>query len=424
MAEYAFMRKKISSFADTLENKSLRQMFLNCFYSTLDTTTEIIDDGTSYVFTGDIPAMWLRDSSVQVMGYLPYASDDSDVARLIKGLISRQMRYILIDPYANAFKKEKGAGGHRDSTDFESEWIWERKFEIDSLCYPLWLAKKYYYQTSDAGIFDGEFLRAYDRIIFTLLTEQHHDEKSPYFFVREGEYAGDTLENSGKGAKSKPCGLIWSAFRPSDDKCVYHYLIPANLMAASVFKSYAEIFTILNDKKRAAEAAEFSDTVLKAVKNFGIYNHPKYGKIYAYETDGYNNFNLMDDANVPSLLSLPYLGCCDKSDKLYLNTRRFILSCDNPYYFEGGTACGVGSPHTPKGYIWHIGIIIQMLTCTDAEEKERCFNYLVNTDADCGVMHESFDKDNPDKFTREWFAWANTLFALAVTDKFKNNEIS
>lgn len=412
------MRKKVDEFSSKIPDPAVKQMFLNCFYSTLDTTTEMLSDGTCYVFTGDIPAMWLRDSSVQVTGYLPYCNEDQDVKALIKGLIKRQMRYIIFDPYSNAFKKEPAEGGHKDKTDFQHDIIWERKFEVDSLCYPLWLINKYYQISGDESIFDPEFYAAYDLILKTFKIEQDHDELSPYYFMREGHYSGDSLDNQGKGAKSRKCGLIWSAFRPSDDKCKYHYLIPSNMMAVSVYRDFEEIFAKLGNTGYAKQAGEFAREVDQAIKDYAVFEHKKYGKMYSFETDGYGNHNLMDDANVPSLLSLPYLGYCKKDDTLYLNTRNFILSGDNPYYYKGTAAKGVGSPHTPENYIWHIAIVMQMLTSGDEKEINECFETLIKSDGGRGVMHESFDKDDPKKFTREWFAWANTLFAIAVVKKY------
>ena len=126
----------------------------------------------------------------------------------------------------------------------------------------------------------------------------------------------------------------------------------------------------------------------------------------------------MDDPNVPSLLALPYLGICEPADEIYLNTRRFILSESNPWYFKGSAAQGVGSPHTPDNYIWPIGLIIQGMTAEDPEERMPLLHTLVATDAGTFSMHESFDVDDPARFTRPWFAWADSLFAEYVAMLF------
>lgn len=414
------MRNAVAEFAKKIKNEKARNTFLNCFYNTLETTTEILEDGTSYVFTGDIPAMWLRDSSVQVSAYLPFADIDEDVARLIFGLLLRQYRYIAIDPYANAFNKAPADYRHKDETGYDCEWVWERKFEIDSLLYPMWLTAKYYSVKKDKNVFGDEFVNAIQIILKVFETEQSHDEKSNYYFKRTGYYCADTLDNNGKGRKTKPCGLVWSAFRPSDDKCEFHYLIPSNMMIVSVFRNLAKCLT---DAKLHTKIKErllwFAEEVDIAIKEYAVVDS-KYGKIYAFETDGYGNYNLMDDANVPSLLSLPYLEYCSPNDEIYLNTRNFIFSEDNKYYYKGKFADGVGSPHTPENYIWHIAIVMRILTSVDQEEKRKYYQILLNTDAEKGFMHEGFNKDNPKEYTREWFAWANTLFALATFDIYSN----
>lgn len=411
------MKLQVKKFAESIPDKRLSEMFVRCFYSTLDTTTERMEDGSTYVFTGDIPAMWLRDSSVQVTGYLEYADTDPEVAAMIKGLLCRQFRCIEIDPYANAFNRTPNGNGHaeEDITDFVSPWVWERKYEIDSLCYPLWLTQKYYEKTQDAGVFDDAFVRVAAIIMDMFEREQYHAEKSDYIHSRPAFPQFPTLTNGGKGNPVGYTGMTWSGYRPSDDVCTYNYLIPSNMFAVVVLKFLAEVFTNhVHQPSLKTKALLLARQIEEGIQKYGVVEHPQYGKIYAFEADGLGSTLLMDDANVPSLLSLPYLGYCSAEDPIYKNTRRFILSRDNPFFYEGKCAKGVGSPHTPDRHVWHIGLAIQLLTSTDRSEKQRLFETLLTTDADTGVMHESFDADNPFRFTREWFAWANTLFALAV----------
>lgn len=415
--KYQVMRKKIDEMVSKIGDQKLRRMFVNCFYSTLETTTEICDDGTSYVFTGDIPAMWLRDSSAQVSQYLPFCKDDADVRRLVKGLLCRQMRYIALDPYSNAFNKEANNQGHKDDvTDWDSPWIWERKYEIDSLCYPIWLSYQYYKATSGTEIFDEEYFVAVRKILKLWIVEQHH-EISDYEHCRPKYPQFPTLTNGGKGTPVAYTGMTWSGYRPSDDVCDYGFLIPANMFATVALDMLKEICAAVNRHEFDAVIDKLNNDIKSGIEKFGTVEHPVYGKIYAYETDGMGHYNLMDDANVPSLLSLPYLGYCSADDKIYRNTRKFVLSKDNPYFYKGEAAEGVGSPHTPDGYIWHIAIAMRMLTSTDKTEIDKCLKLLMNTDADKEVMHESFDANNPAEFTREWFAWANSLFAKAVMTK-------
>lgn len=425
MQKCGTMRRMVNDFAATLGDAHVREMFLNCFFSSLDTAAEWKSDGSVFMLTGDIPAMWLRDSAVQVTGYLPYAAADDDVRALIRGVLARQFFYINIDPYANAFNEEANGRGHKDDvTDFDSPWVWERKFEIDSLCYPLWLAQQYVEQTGDYTVYDATFQAAYGRILDTFETEQDHFGRSSYRHSRPKYPQFPTLQNEGRGAPVGYTGMIWSGYRPSDDVCEYGYLIPSNMFACTVLEwllGHAEKTGI--SEEACLRTRKLCREIEQGIAQYAVYEHPKYGKIYAYEVDGLGNRLLCDDANVPNLLGLPYIGYCAKNDPIYRNTRAFVLSGDDPYFFSGAAARGLGSPHTPDRYIWHIGIIMQLLTSACAEERAECFRYLLTTDAGCGCMHEGFDCDDPAKFTRPWFCWANTLFARAVTEMKERGEI-
>lgn len=408
--------------ADELEQKvsvkypKLKPLAKQCFLNTIETTVKKLDDGTFFVITGDIPAMWLRDSTAQIKPYIKYVNEDNDLKQIIKGIIKKQADYINIDPYANAFNaKEKiNEHGFKDSTDFESKWVWERKYEVDSLCAALFLAYDYYKQTDDKSIFTDEFRKMIENIVMVFTKEQDHD-KSKYFFTRTDCVPSDTLVNNGKGNPVAYTGMTWSGFRPSDDACEYGYLIPSNMMAVVALK-YASIMVEDGYKHTmlAKKCLELANEIDDGIQAYGIVEHPKYGKIYAYETDGMSNYNLMDDANSPSLLSIPYIGYRSADDEIYQNTRKFILSEDNPYYFKGKCAKGIGSPHTPNNYIWHISLIMQILTSTDEKEIEECLDTIANTHGGTNFMHEGFDVDNPNNYTREWFAWANTLFGQMI----------
>ncbi len=393
-------------------DEKLRQMFGKCFSSTLQTTTELMPDGTAFVITGDIPAMWLRDSSAQVRHYLPLAGEDKEMAGIVAGLIKRQAQCILIDAYANAFNREPNGNCYLVDITEQNPWVWERKYELDSLCYPMQLAHLYWKQTGNRDIFDDEFKTALKRVLELWTIEQHHDEKSPYRFQRPNSPESETLSNNGLGSGVDYTGMTWSGFRPSDDACRYGYLIPANMFAVVALGGMAEIAGEIYNDVRLKEAVEkLLNEIDQGIQDYGIYDHPEFGKIYAYETDGRGHYNLMDDANVPSLLSIPYLGYRGKDDPIYKNTRRFVLSRQNPYYYEGQFARGIGSPHTPKGYIWHIALSMQALTSEDPAEIEAIVKTLKETDAGTGFMHEGFNPDKPEEFTRPWFAWANSLFA-------------
>jgi uncharacterized protein len=356
--------------------------------------------------------MWLRDSSCQVSHYLPLAGGDARLAALIRGLIRRQFQCIAVDPYANAFNRGPDGSGHQGDLTAMGPWIWERKYEVDSLCHPLRLAHRYWKATGDTSLFDDQVRAGLLSIIDLWTREQGHAERSPYAFQRRDCPASDTLPRGGRGSPVAPTGMTWSGFRPSDDACTYGYLVPANMFAVVTLGYAAEMARALYaDDALARRAMALRSAIDEGLRRHGIVEHPAYGRIWAYEVDGLGNALLMDDANVPSLLSAPYLGYCAPDDPLYAATRRFILSRDNPCYYSGKDAAGVGSPHTPRGHVWPIALVMQALTSAGPGEEERILETLLRTDAGTGCMHESFDVNDPARFTREWFAWADSLFA-------------
>jgi meiotically up-regulated gene 157 (Mug157) protein len=396
---------------------AIAPLIKQCFLNTIETTVKQLEDGSYFVITGDIPAMWLRDSSAQVKPYVKYCKEDEYLGQIIEGIIAKQVEMVLIDPYANAFNSSPNGKGHQDDTQLNAS-VWERKYEIDSLCAPIYLIYTYWKETAKETPFTNQLKEMLQVIVKTFRMEQNH-ESSTYSFQRKHCNETDTLSNGGKGAPVNRTGMTWSGFRPSDDRCIYGYLIPSNMMAVRAL-SYAEEMCekVYKDVNLAKECSELAQEIEDGIKNFGTIEHPNYGRMYSYETDGKENYILMDDANSPSLLAMPYIGYCDKTDELYQNTRRFVLSKDNPYYVEGTYAKGVGSPHTPEGYVWHIGIIMQALTSQDRDEVVECLDIIGKTHAETNYMHESFDPDNPENYTRAWFAWANTLFAELLDDLY------
>jgi len=396
----------------------IAEMFEATYLNTMETTVKMLDDGSAFVVTGDIPAMWLRDSSAQVRHYLPIVSEDEQTRSIIRSLILRQAKCIVNDPYANAFNEIEGVIGDwsgSDKTEFDNPMAWERKYEIDSLCYPIQLAYLFMKAADTTEHFDAVYLEAMQKVLAVFETEQHHAEKSPYHFERPNCPPTDTLKCGGKGTPVAYTGMTWSGFRPSDDACDYGYLIPSNMFAAVILGYMTEIFTdVYHDDALAARASRLRDEITDGINRYAVYEHPEFGGMYAYETDGMGSYNLMDDANVPSLLSIPYLGWCSADDPLYVNTRRFILSEGNPFYFEGSAAKGIGSPHTPKNYIWHVSLAMQGLTAGTKAEVDALLDLFETTTAGTGLMHEGFHADNPEKFTRPWFAWANSIFAEFV----------
>lgn len=412
------VEKKIAEVKKMLTNPYLAWMFENCFPNTLDTTVhyrKLDGEDDTFVYTGDIHAMWLRDSGAQVWPYVQLANSDPELKKMLRGVVLRHWKCINIDPYANAFNDgPTGGDWMSDLTDMKPE-LHERKYEIDSLCYPLRLAYHYWQVTGDASVFGLDWIEAIKNILKTFKEQQRKDGPGRYKFQRKTERQLDTMQNDGYGHPVKPVGLIVSSFRPSDDATTYQFLVPSNFFAVTSLRKAAEILTKVNKEQELAdECKALADEVETALKKYATFNHPTHGTIYAFEVDGYGNQLLMDDANVPSLLAMPYLGDVDVNDPVYQNTRRFVWSEDNPYFFKGTAGEGIGGPHIGYDMIWPMSIMMKAFTSQDDKEIEACIRMLMNTDAGTGFMHESFNKDNPKKFTRAWFAWQNTLFGELI----------
>ena len=387
----------------------LAQLYRNCFPNTIATTIQEQEDGSLFVITGDIPAMWLRDSAPQVDHYIPLA-DDPEVASIVRRVVEKQFKYVLIDPYANSFNPAPNGEGHITDIPRNGPWVFERKYEIDSLCYPLWLCYRYWKATGDDAVLT-QLPQVVETILGVWRTEQHHVEKSPYRFTRTDCPYQDTIHNNGMGAPVAYTGMTWSGFRPSDDACTYGYLIPSNMFAVVVLGYAAEM---LGDHPLAAEALALRAEIQEGLKKFATVEHPVHGTVYACEVDGMGNYLLMDDANIPSLISAPYLGYTTTDDPIYRNTRKMLLSSDNPYYYEGKCAKGIGSPHTPPHYVWHMALAMQGMTSDNKEEMKAILDMLTTCDGGTGYMHEGFHVDDPTVFTRPWFTWPDSLFCEFV----------
>lgn len=410
------LEKRINRYAASLKSyPKLAALYRNCAESTVKTALVPCEDGTYFVLTGDIPAMWLRDSAAQVTNYLPLSAD-AEIGNIIEGVIRRQLNYIEIDPYANAFNKEASGEGHITDLPRQSPWVFERKYEVDSLCYPIRLLYLYWKASGREELIRERLEATAKTILEVWRCEQHHHERSPYYFIRkEVLVPWDTIYNEGKGAPVAYTGMTWSGFRPSDDGCQYGYLTASEMFAVVVLRYMSEMLReVCRNVSLANECDALANEIDAGIREYCVVEHDKYGQIYACETDGMGNFSMIDDANIPSLLSIPYIGYADASDEVYKNTRRFLLSKENPFYFEGKYACGIGSRHTPDGYIWHMALIMQALTSDDKDEIRALVDMIVNSDADTGYLHEGFNADNPNEFTREWFTWPCSLFAELI----------
>ena len=378
-------------------NGHLQDMFRAAL---LDTSklAQYAPDGTAYIKTGDIPAEWLRDASAQARPYLFFSKDDPDVRSLLRGIVSRMAKYLQVDPYANAF-----------TIDYR---VWEQKFELDSLAYPVTLGWSYWKATGDTSVFNDDYAKALDGILATMQREQDHP--------RNSRYAHKELAQDGKGRPTGYTGMIWTGFRPSDDACYYNFLIPSEMFAVVALGDMAEIERdVYHNVVKANAARALRDEVQRGIQTYGLVLVPKYGYIYAYEVDGLGHAILTDDANIPSLLSAPYIGYTGPGDRYYENTRNFLLSQDNPSFYQGQVARGIGSFHTPDHWIWPLALVVEGLTATTAHEKQDILNQVLASDPGDHLLHESFDPNDPKRFTRQDFGWPNALFSEFVMTDFQ-----
>jgi len=426
----------IDALAAKMKNHNLATIFSNALPNTLDTTVQVAGPSDTFIITGDITAMWQRDSTNQVLPYLRYVQQDAKLKGLFQGLIRRQVNNLLTDPYANSFKfsATSSPSPHlSDSTtapsflgttvDAMGPMIFERKYELDSLVHVLKLSYEYVAASNDTSVLDDAWVSAIELAIQTMRDQQagFADEgQPPYIFQRTTPQPTDSLSH-GRGTPVKRTGMVRSAFRPSDDATTYQFNIPANAMASVYLNRSAQLLDLVGKASLASEARALAQEIAAAIEAHGVIQHPTAGQVYAYEVDGYGNALFMDDANVPSLLSLPYLGWCAPDDTLYKNTRKAVLSGANPYFFNGTAGEGVGGPHNGYGYVWPMSIMMRALTSTDEAEVASALSLLEASTAGTGFMHESFWKDSVGQYTRPWFAWANSLFGeliLTVADRY------
>ena len=418
----------IADIKKNIGNKEMAWLFGNCFPNTLDTTVdfEVINGKPdTFVITGDIDAMWLRDSSAQVWPYLPLMKEDKHLQELVRGVINRQTKCILKDPYANAFyKDETKISEWKDDKTEMKPGVHERKWEVDSLCYPIRLAYRYWKETGDPSPFDNDWKEAMRLVVKTFKEQQRLESNGPYHFERTTSWATDGVPLGGYGYPTKKTGLIHSMFRPSDDATIFAFNIPGNMFAYISMWKLSIMAPALGNLYSgiARDAGSLFNDLGNSLKKYATLLHPLFGKIYPYEINGSGSYNVMDDANIPSIISLPYLDCVKSNDPVYVNSRRILLSENNPFFFKGKAAEGIGGPHVGLDYIWPMSITMRALTATDDKEIKTCLNMLQQSHAGTGFMHEAFHKDDATKFTRKWFAWANTLFGELIWKLYKERK--
>lgn len=419
------VERELARVSAKIGDPELRWMFGNCYPNTLDTTVflgKVDGKPDAFVITGDIECLWLRDSSAQLNPYVHLTRHDARLRELFHGLIARQARSILIDPYANAFMRDPTAKTNlpwalADDTEMKPG-VAERKWEIDSLCYPMRLAHDYWKASGDPAPFDALWAQAARTSIRTFREQQRKDGPGPYRFLRRDKLATETQILNGYGAPTKKVGMIHSMYRPSDDACIFPFLVPANLFAVAALRKLAIVASeAAKDTDLAADAKALADEVEAATRAHGTMIDPATDqRLWAYEVDGFGNGHFMDDANVPSLSALAYLGAVPASDPLFQRTAAAAWSERNPYFFKGMVAEGIGGPHAGLRMIWPMSIIMHALNSDDDATIRQCLRHLKASHGGTGFIHEAFDQDDATTYTRHWFAWANGLFGELMLD--------
>ncbi|CAN8098999.1 unnamed protein product [Discula destructiva] len=493
----------VDDYIDKMESRitdpDLYRLFQNSFPNTLDTMVKWhghardaegneTAEELSYIITGDIDAMWLRDSASQLYSYLSFLSPhntegDDDIGSLNslwRGLINSHARYIIISPFCHSFQPPLESGippthngaftVNNPRPGYDPIKVFDCKWELDSLASFLQVSVGYWEQTHDLAFFARynwiEAVRAAVDAAGAMRLGTYDDEgrvqRSAWTFTGWTNRGSETLTNDGLGNPVRSNGMVRTAFRPSDDATIFQLLVPANMMwakyleeASVMVEELAEGAVRPIDPEKQAMARELTRTmrdfafgIRKGIDEDAIVTHREFGDIFAYECDGYGGVNLMDDANVPSLLSMPLFQYAESRfalpdsakrrnySAIYQNTRKFAMSTANPYWAQGPAISAVGGPHLGPGKAWPMSALVAAMTAFDVESgfvDSRGKNVqgdessaalmefvggqlgmVLNSTSGWGVVHESVNSWMGTSFTRAWFGWANGLLGELV----------
>ncbi|KAJ2714270.1 hypothetical protein H4R19_001818 [Coemansia spiralis] len=437
------VEQAIEATSHAIRDPDIRQLLSNTMPNTLDTAIAWHNSGSpwpyTFVITGDINAQWTRDSANQLLPLVPYMDQDLALQRLIAGLVNMQAEQISEYPFANAYKPPVRSGlvpgengwAAKDTVEpqFDRQRVFEAKFEIDSLAAFFKLSSAYWRKTGGTQqlplVDTVAWARAVEGAIGLLEQLQQPtfaDDSNSRLnnatvkFLREATRPTETSFGGGRGNPVRNTGMVRSLFRPSDDAVMLPFFVPGNAMLAVELERLAPVLQALGHGTApgAERALVLARAIRAGISEHAIVDHPRHGRVFAFEVDGYGGRMLMDDANVPSLLALPYLGYVDASDTVYQNTRRMVLSGDNPWHFGGSQIQGVGSPHTGFLRVWPMAIAMRALTSSDRAEIQAAVQMLARTTAGLGLMHESVSTTDPAVYSRPWFAWCNGIVAELI----------
>lgn len=408
------VEQAILAFQQQAKNPELGWLFGNCFANALDNNVAPTTRGgrpDTFVRLGSLEAMSLRDSTIQVWPYLALVTRDAALRQLVAGVINRQTQCILLDPYANAFYADQTQVGEwqHDRTTVRAG-VQEHKWGLDSLCHPIRLGYHYWKITGDEQPFDKQWREAIRLTVHTFREQQRQAGPGPYHFQRPTADALDTQALAGYGYPARPGGLIASAFRPSGAATLLPFHVPGNFFAvASLRQAALMLYDIAHELAGYNELMALADEIGVALRQQALFTHPELGPVYAGEVDGYGGRAVFDEATVPSLLSLPYLGARPLNDPIYQQTRRLSLSPANPFFYQGQAAAGTGSPCTGPGQLWPAGLALRGLTSLDDAEIRACVQALTAAQAGTGYLPQSFQQDDFRRAAHPQSAEANAL---------------
>ncbi len=408
------VEQAIAEFQQQVRDPELGWLFGNFFANALDRHVAYAAPGgraDTFVRAGATDAMSLADSSIQVWPYLTLVTRDAALRQLVAGVINRQTQYILLDPYANAFYADKtqAGAGPPDRTTLRPG-VQERKWALDSLCHPIRLGYYYWKLTGDEQPFDAQWREAMRLTIQTFREQQRRAGPGPYSFQRATADALDTRALAGYGYPARPTGLIASAFRPGGEATLLPFHTPANFFAvASLRQAALMLYDIAHEQAGYNELMALADEIGVALRQQALLPHPALGAVYACEVDGYGSRGLFDEASLPSLLSLPYLGGLPPHDPTYQQTRQLALSPDNPFFYRGRVVEGLGGPRTGFGQVSPAGLALRGLTSLDDAEIRTCVQALKLAHAGTGYLPAAVDPDAPSQPPQPPCATANAL---------------
>ena len=412
-----------------IPSQKLFQLFSSCYRFTLETKIlySLYKEEDAFIYSTNLPVMWPSQACMQIYPYIRHCSNDKDLSKLITSIFNRMLKYILLDPFANAFVLKNTVvspfmGDVTFKKTTENKFmhsmggeVWERKFCLNSLIFPLFIMCKYNSITKDFSFINELFFKALIEVIKVIKNElRDTDEENcndgpQYFFQRNTHESFDTL-HFGRGK---------SYFRCSEDMCLFPYNIPENALAYVTFKSLKSMLENFQKNMKynslILELENISNNLYKGINQYGIIKDQETGeKFFAYEIDGYGNYYFMDEPRYPSLLSLPFFGFCDYNDEIYLNTRKRILSRKNPYYIVGKCGEGESSAHSFRHYNGTLFTIMRALTSEDKKEMNDCLSILEKSSNGINYLHEYFDINDFNFFVNASFPYANSFFCVLI----------